>query len=63
MDFVLSEEGQKLVLSQGYLPARNGMPSPEGFPDRKEIKLLPFDASKALENTENDKAGFSKLFE
>ncbi|WP_071059173.1 ABC transporter substrate-binding protein [Pelistega sp. MC2] len=63
VDFVLSEEGQKLVLSQGYLPARNGMPSPEGFPDRKEIKLLPFDASKALENTENDKAGFSKLFE
>ena len=33
-----------------------------GFPDRSAIKLLPFDAAKALENAEKDKEDFSKLF-
>ncbi len=63
VDFVLSEEGQKLVLEQGYLPARNGIASPEGFPTRDQIKLLPFDAAKSLENAETDKEQFAKLFE
>ena len=63
VDFVLSEEGQKLVLAQGYLPARNGIDSPEGFPARDKIKLLPFDAAKSLENAETDKEQFAKLFE
>lgn len=63
VDFVLSEEGQKLVLQQGYLPARNGMSSPEGFPARDDIKLLPFDAAQALKNADTDKAQFAKIFE
>ena len=63
VDFVLSEEGQKLVVEQGYLPARNGVASPEGFPARDQIKLLPFDAAKSLENAESDKEQFAKLFE
>jgi len=62
VDFVLSEPGQQLVLEQGYLPARNGMKTPAGFPERSQIKLLPFDAAKALESSGKDKEGFSKLF-
>lgn len=62
VDFLLSAEGQELVVKQGYLPARNGVTPPAGFPDRKDIKLLPFDSAKALENTEKDKEGFSKIF-
>jgi iron(III) transport system substrate-binding protein len=62
VDFVLSAEGQELVVQQGYMPARNGTKTPEGFPDRSAIKLLPFDAAKALENAEKDKEDFSKLF-
>lgn len=63
VDFVLSEAGQKLVLEQGYLPARNGMDSPTGFPARDEIKLLPFDAANALKNATSDKERFAKIFE
>lgn len=63
VDFVLSDAGQQLVVKQGYLPARNGVASPEGFPARENIKLLPFDAAKSLENAEQDKEQFAKLFE
>ncbi|WP_347221347.1 extracellular solute-binding protein, partial [Mycolicibacterium poriferae] len=48
VDFLLSEAGQQLVVEMGYIPARNGMPSPEGFPSRDEITLMDFDPAKAL---------------
>ena len=63
VDFVLSEKGQELVVEQGYLPARNGISSPEGFPSRDQIKLLAFDAAKSLENAESDKEKFAEIFE
>ena len=63
VDFVLSDAGQKLVVEQGYLPARNGVASPEGFPSRGQIKLLAFDAVKSLDNAESDKEKFAEIFE
>lgn len=62
VDFVLSEAGQQLVQAQGYLPAREDMAPPEGFPARNDIKLIPLDAAKALDEAENNKQRFSKLF-
>ena len=62
VDFLLSEEGQKLAVSQGYLPARDGIEAPEGFPKRDAIKLMPFDAAKALADEEANKKRFSELF-
>ena len=62
VDFLLSEEGQKLVVSQGYIPARNGTELPAGYPARSEIKLLPFDAAAALANAEANKAKFAEIF-
>ncbi|MDP2780442.1 ABC transporter substrate-binding protein [Devosia sp.] len=62
VDFVLSEEGQQLVVDMGYIPARNGMESPEGFPARDSLKLMAFDAAKALADTEANKARFSEIF-
>lgn len=62
VDFVLSAEGQQLVVEQGYLPARNNIDSPVGFPPRDQIKLLPFDAAKSLENAETDKEKFAEIF-
>ena len=62
VDFVLSEEGQQLVSDMGYIPARNGVPSPEGFPVRDSLKLMEFDAAKALADTEANKARFSEVF-
>jgi iron(III) transport system substrate-binding protein len=63
VDFVLSKQGQQLVLDQGYLPARSDMPVPEGFPAREDIKLMAFDAAKTLENNEANKQRFSDIFE
>jgi iron(III) transport system substrate-binding protein len=62
VDFVLSYDGQKLVVDMGYIPARNGLASPEGFPARDSLKLIKFDAAKALADTDANKARFSKIF-
>ncbi len=62
VDFLLSEEGQKLASTQGYLPARDGVEPPAGFPSRDEIKLMPFDADQALADEEENKKRFSEIF-
>ncbi|WP_120496677.1 ABC transporter substrate-binding protein [Kiloniella sp. EL199] len=62
VDFLLSEKGQNLVLDMGYIPARNGMGVPAGFPAREDIKLMDFDPAVALKNAEVNKAKFAELF-
>ena len=62
IDFLLSEEGQKLVVDMGYIPARDGVASPEGFPSRDDVKLMNFDPAKALADTEANKARFAEIF-
>ncbi|WP_409526585.1 ABC transporter substrate-binding protein [Nitrincola sp. MINF-07-Sa-05] len=62
VDFLLSATGQKLVREQGYLPARADIDPPEGFPARSEIKMIPLDAGKALDNAESNKQRFSDIF-
>jgi len=62
VDYVLSEKGQEGFLKLGYIPARNGMPVPEGFPARETIKVLPVDAAAALKASEEDLKTFSGIF-
>ncbi|WP_252106123.1 MULTISPECIES: ABC transporter substrate-binding protein [unclassified Halomonas] len=62
VDFVLSQDGQQLVSDQGYLPARDGVAPPDGFPARDTIELMPVDTAHALEQEEALKARFSELF-
>lgn len=62
VDFVLSEAGQQLVLDMGYIPARDGMGVPEGFPAREDIQLMAFDPAEALQNAEANKARFAEMF-
>lgn len=62
VDFVLGQDGQDLVLDMGYIPARNGMGVPAGFPARENIKLMAFDPAVALENAEANKARFAEIF-
>lgn len=62
VDFLLSQKGQELVLKQGYIPALTSLPTPEGFPERSEIKTLAFDPAVALKNADSDKKRFSTLF-
>ncbi|MDJ0387188.1 ABC transporter substrate-binding protein [Roseomonas sp. E05] len=61
ISFLLSKEGQELASSQGFLPADPNVAPPEGFPDPKTIKLLPFDAHQAVENREQDLRRFNQI--
>ncbi|MCJ8518346.1 iron(III) transport system substrate-binding protein [Pseudorhizobium tarimense] len=62
IDYILSEEGQKVQLDLGYIPARNGLGVPEGFPAREEIKILPLDPAAALKNSDEDLKRFTEIF-
>jgi iron(III) transport system substrate-binding protein len=62
VDFLLSEEGQQLAASQGYIPARGGIALPEGYPERSEIKVLSYDAAAALADDQVNKERFAKIF-
>ncbi|MEM9030404.1 MAG: ABC transporter substrate-binding protein [Pseudomonadota bacterium] len=62
VDFLLSPEGQKLAASQGYLAAHPAIDPPEGFPSRDKIKLMPFDAAKALADDKANKLKFTEIF-
>jgi len=62
IDYVLSDKGQEGFLKLGYIPARNGMGVPAGFPSRDKIKLLPIQAPEALKNSGSDVKTFSDIF-
>ena len=62
VDFLISEDGQKLASSQGYLPAHPAVAAPEGFPARDEIKLMDFDPAEALEQDQANKIKFTEIF-
>jgi len=62
VDFLLSEEGQKTAVKMGYIPARNGVALPEGYPARETIKVLPVNAADAVKNSDADLKTFSGIF-
>ncbi|MTI42256.1 iron(III) transport system substrate-binding protein [Roseibium hamelinense] len=62
VDFLISEEGQKLAASQGYLAAHPAVAPPRGFPARDQIKLMDFDPAQALEQDQANKLKFSEIF-
>ena len=62
VDFLLSRKGQELAASQGYLPAHPEVSPPPGFPSRSRIKLMAFDAGKALADAEANKKRFVEVF-
>lgn len=62
VDFLISKQGQELALAQGYMPAHPGVSLPAGYPARETIKVMSFDAAKALASTEADKARFTSIF-
>lgn len=61
VNFLLSEEGQKVAVKQGYIPARADAGLPAGYPDRSSIKVLTYDAAAALANDTANKEKFSEV--
>ncbi|RJE82197.1 ABC transporter substrate-binding protein [Paracoccus onubensis] len=62
VDFLLSEDGQKLVTEQGYLPIMPGIEGPEGFPKLSDMKLLGYDVQEAVKNDAEMREKFSETF-
>ncbi len=62
IDYILSEPGQRLALSQGYLPARSSVGQPAWLPQGAEVKIMEFDMKKLMATTEADKKRFADLF-
>ncbi|CAN7354675.1 MULTISPECIES: ABC transporter substrate-binding protein [Ensifer] len=62
VDFLISVEGQKTAVKMGYIPARNGVALPEGYPARETIKVLPINAASAVKNSDADLKTFSGIF-
>jgi iron(III) transport system substrate-binding protein len=60
--FILSKEGQQLAVRQGFLPARTDVDPPAGFPNPRELRILPLDMGKTLQETGALKERFGKLF-
>ncbi|MNN68993.1 spermidine/putrescine ABC transporter periplasmic substrate-binding protein [compost metagenome] len=62
VDFVLSEEGQKLSVEIGYTPIREGIAPPEGLKGLSEFKVLSGDLATLTSEREADKKQFTELF-
>ncbi len=63
IDFLLSREGQALALKQGYVAAHPEIALPAGYPARSAIKVMPFDAAKALAGEAAARKRFTAIFE
>lgn len=63
VDFLISKDGQELALKQGYVSAHPDVALPAGYPARAAIKLMPFDAAKALADEPAARKRFSAIFE
>ena len=62
VDFVLSEPGQMVVSKLGYVPARNGIPVPEGLLGVGQVRILETDIAVLVREREKDKNSFSEYF-
>lgn len=62
VDFLLSQEGQQLAADMGYLPIREDVTAPAGFPSLADITILSVDASTLATSREDDKERFAELF-
>jgi iron(III) transport system substrate-binding protein len=62
VDFLLSEDGQKLSLSQGYFPTRSSVGSPAWMPAGRSLTIMETDIKGIVASTEADKKRFAAMF-
>ena len=62
VDFILSDAGQKLALSMGYIPVRASAGSPSWLPAGTKIKLMPTDIANVVRNNTANLKRFADLF-
>jgi iron(III) transport system substrate-binding protein len=62
IDFILSDAGQQLALSQGYLPAKASVGRPDWLPEGVEVKVMDVDIGAVVTKVEDNKKRFATLF-
>jgi len=62
VDFILSDDGQKLASSMGYIPARASVGMPSWYPEGAKIHLMPTDIAKVSQSNAANLKRFSELF-
>ena len=62
VDFILSDEGQKLAVAMGYIPAKTGVGMPAWYPAGVKINLMPTDIPKVVQTNSANLKRFSELF-
>lgn len=62
IDFILSEDGQKMQAEIGYTPIREGITPPEGLKSIEDIEVLQAPLDEMLENRASDKEEFDQLY-
>jgi iron(III) transport system substrate-binding protein len=62
VDFILSDEGQKLAASMGYIPARASVGMPSWYPAGAKINLMPTDIAKVVQTNSENLKRFAELF-
>ena len=62
IDFILSDDGQKLAASMGYIPARASVGMPSWYPAGAKINLMPTDIAKVVQSNSDNLKRFADLF-
>jgi len=62
VDFVLSDEGQKLAVAMGYIPARASVGMPTWYPAGASIRLMPTDIGTIVDANSANLKRFADLF-
>ena len=62
VDFILSDEGQKLAVAMGYIPARASVGMPSWLPAGTRIRLMPIDIARVAATNGANLKHFAELF-
>jgi iron(III) transport system substrate-binding protein len=62
VDFILSDDGQKLAVAMGYIPAKSGVGMPPWYPAGAKIKLMTSDIPTIVQTNNANLKRFSELF-
>jgi iron(III) transport system substrate-binding protein len=62
VDFILSDEGQKLAVSMGYIPARASVGMPAWLPAGTKITIMPTDIANVASTNSANLKRFADLF-
>jgi len=62
IDFVVSEDGQKLAAEIGYTPIRTGVEAPEGLKTISDLTVISAPVSELIQTRDADKLKFKEMF-